>query len=939
MKIPDGGRPINVGDNSFIYKGVYHPIVWFGNEPYRPRVEMLVIKDARKVFLRLKDDIDKTPPNKRDYMYRIPGGSLDADSSHIEQAIAETNEEALIDVNLCYHTGVEYYSRYEPGFLLKGGDMPLEYVGSITGVYIGVYSGSYDKSKVEEKDLDNDMAENGKFYDIEQVAKYLRKEHIQALLSSQFVSTDIKAKLQLERHDVVNESVDGKTSPIIVPCGKLYHGTTCEIDLFKPMSLDLGNSFEKPGWSTFCFDNEDSAKLFGASRSLTNMLKDSANSDIDTTELNVVFAGDHLVISKPCYQFIIDSDLLDINTTIYVYEIDATGLDVGIGNDSALKEYTFRESGIKPTRTIKITDVSFSNIKNLVDVLDGSISEYNPPVRNEYNVLLSHDYQDEVRVRDFLQNAISSGDLKPGDDIEEYLSSHGEDFDSDDIHIPDLVLDADNPVLESFSFGDIVLEKDEFPEDCYGLPKRKAYPMPDEKHVRSAIKFFNYAKRKEERELADNINRFIRKYKIKDLNVGKNNRFKKYYKPITETYSLQDYLNTLQQTVDITKDKNKSPEEIYNAYGKSANVCRMMITQISAGVFDDTFKYESEKDKIMEALYAALAEIAMNQVESLSLMEAKEVRTLNIKPIMEADDDDDEDEEEDDDTDDEDSEDEEPETATDYNAMVDEEGAEDDESNEDEESDENTEGTDDDTPDSDEDDVTGGDGGDEGAIDYTTMADDEGAELDEPKTPSDDTLETTDEGEDEPPEETDTSEDDGTTEEPDDDMGDEGSDDGEEATDYNAMADDEENSEAVSDDNSDDYSSSDDETSDDTSEEDNENENRYNNKEIKNYFLLNSFLSMHQTVSDVLDSVNGVILPTPEANSMMAKVVKNLQNVKSFIEKFVQFQFSEGDYAFNLYYYNIIISVLRMNLKLFETAVSIGDKDAKIKDKRRINKS
>jgi hypothetical protein len=81
---------------------------------------------------------------------------------------------------------------------------------------------------------------------------------------------------------------------------------------------------------------------------------------------------------------------------------------------------------------------------------------------------------------------------------------------------------------------------------------------------------------------------------------------------------------------------------------------------------------------------------------------------------------------------------------------------------------------------------------------------------------------------------------------------------------------------------------------------------------------------MHETVVDVLDTVNGVILPTPEGNSIMGKVVKNLQNVKTFIEKFIQFQFSESDYAFNLYYYNILMNALRMNLKLFETAVKVS---------------
>lgn len=64
----------------------------------------------------------------------------------------------------------------------------------------------------------------------------------------------------------------------------------------------------------------------------------------------------------------------------------------------------------------------------------------------------------------------------------------------------------------------------------YGLPDKKKYPMPDRDHVLSAIKFFNYVSPSDEKELAKNILARIREYGITDINVGENNRFKKYYK-------------------------------------------------------------------------------------------------------------------------------------------------------------------------------------------------------------------------------------------------------------------------------------------------------------------------------------------------------------------------------------------------------------------------
>lgn len=68
----------------------------------------------------------------------------------------------------------------------------------------------------------------------------------------------------------------------------------------------------------------------------------------------------------------------------------------------------------------------------------------------------------------------------------------------------------------------------------YGLPKFRKYPMPDAAHVRSAIKFFNYVTPANEQELASAILARMKEYGIQpdSINVGENNRFKKYIKPM-----------------------------------------------------------------------------------------------------------------------------------------------------------------------------------------------------------------------------------------------------------------------------------------------------------------------------------------------------------------------------------------------------------------------
>lgn len=64
--------------------------------------------------------------------------------------------------------------------------------------------------------------------------------------------------------------------------------------------------------------------------------------------------------------------------------------------------------------------------------------------------------------------------------------------------------------------------------NIYGIPELEKYPMPDEKHVRSAIRFFNYVDKEHEEELAKNIISKMKKYNISPDCIGKKNRLKQY---------------------------------------------------------------------------------------------------------------------------------------------------------------------------------------------------------------------------------------------------------------------------------------------------------------------------------------------------------------------------------------------------------------------------
>ena len=70
-------------------------------------------------------------------------------------------------------------------------------------------------------------------------------------------------------------------------------------------------------------------------------------------------------------------------------------------------------------------------------------------------------------------------------------------------------------------------------EDLYGVPELKKFPMPDKKHVKSAIRFFNYVDPKYEKELAEAIIEKAKEFGLdleNDISVGDENRFGKYLK-------------------------------------------------------------------------------------------------------------------------------------------------------------------------------------------------------------------------------------------------------------------------------------------------------------------------------------------------------------------------------------------------------------------------
>ena len=133
---------------------------------------------------------------------------------------------------------------------------------------------------------------------------------------------------------------------------------------------------------------------------------------------------------------------------------------------------------------------------------------------------LEYNPDDEDSYREAADNAAVT---EYGNDVEFYGLRHA---DSEPIGKVIGVVESENGLEITVEHSD---EEDD--EDLYGVPELKKFPMPDKKHVKSAIRFFNYVDPKYEKELAEAIIEKAEEFGLdleSDISVGDENKFKKY---------------------------------------------------------------------------------------------------------------------------------------------------------------------------------------------------------------------------------------------------------------------------------------------------------------------------------------------------------------------------------------------------------------------------
>ena len=230
---------------------------------------------------------------------------------------------------------------------------------------------------------------------------------------------------------------------------RLYHGSDEKLKMLKPIGLDLGNTFNKPGWSIFTFKNYDYAATWAAYVSLKKGMRYLYSTDrqfkrdIDKYfDTYMPVAYDTSTNEAVLCQDIIPALFKSMNGLVkyyYVYTMDVDRKYVSIGNDSTLDEYTVRTEVI-PTKIDKYA-ICKENISDIFKIV--SYEEYNNSLSRNANSFMRRGFLSLFMNRDFewygyhassnndiriLYQAITDKKLKPGMDIEEWCYNRGIDL-------------------------------------------------------------------------------------------------------------------------------------------------------------------------------------------------------------------------------------------------------------------------------------------------------------------------------------------------------------------------------------------------------------------------------------------------------------------------------------------------------------------------------
>lgn len=211
-----------------------------------------------------------------------------------------------------------------------------------------------------------------------------------------------------------------------------YHGSDKKIDIFNPCSFDLGNTFQQPGWGTFCFKDYDYTKKFAIMRCIQDFyVKIRNNSNRKFLHKNRCtwdFINKKPVTTSEGFRFILNN--ID-NLKVFIHYIDYQKLKKkGIGNDITHNEFTFRDTNIVPIKIEQI-NLTYEELKHIFIIVD-DVNEYRKKLvliskyynRGILSMFMKYDYTMNREEIEKIIVAKESSKLKIGDNLTEYMKEN-----------------------------------------------------------------------------------------------------------------------------------------------------------------------------------------------------------------------------------------------------------------------------------------------------------------------------------------------------------------------------------------------------------------------------------------------------------------------------------------------------------------------------------
>lgn len=579
--LKDGGYYTKTGRWNSLFKLPGDPNL------YRKRVETIVIRNRKEVFVKKKPNVD----------YRIPGGSTEKDVSDEEQAIRECQEEAHINIKNIENSGITYTTLYDS----PSAENEIRYDGSYTTIYVAEYDGKYS-GHVDNEDQDPFIL-SGRWYSIRECIRFFNKEHKDALnwylkyakkedeeeledieesyLSNYFGNRKLLKKISRDGDIPINV-----VNSIIQKITKEYRELSSKSNIRRERKRsDVGEifhpilSFDFPDGSTItvalCFDDkeftdgaafhsEEHGNVIAIYPKFFTVSKESQVfcllHEIGHVRLN------HLMNTNPFSSFGQEDNYNDrriramkkgrsvypeINADLYavlnganMYEILNTSISKDEDNDYNYRftnaELASRYTNVfKQYQKLRRQQGPFTEESKLNYRKNGEVTLY--------EMVYGNDLPLEEKEKKDLYHILERYCLPEEPENDSFIESTGiveEDvqfFANERIEQKRRIMENVQEITERLSLNEdkhkYVLylleslsakERSSIPLSQFGIPEQRKFPVDTKKHTLSAIKLFGHCDPKYRKECAEKILSAMKKFGISRSLIGEKNKLRDY---------------------------------------------------------------------------------------------------------------------------------------------------------------------------------------------------------------------------------------------------------------------------------------------------------------------------------------------------------------------------------------------------------------------------